>query len=99
MALSNRTAYYLSDDYDLESFTAADLTELRDSEIKDYFNSNLREESKDEAQEIVREIMQRCIAIGQESHENNLKILKIGSFGKCSSSNNQKRKLFGSEFS
>jgi len=68
VALNNRTAYYLSDDYDLESFTAADLTEMRDSEIKDYFNSNLREESKDEAQEIVRKIMQRCIAIGQESH-------------------------------
>ena len=68
MALNNRTAYYLSDDYDLESFTAADLTGMRDSEIRDYFNSNLHNESQDEAQQIVREMMQRCVAIGQESH-------------------------------
>ena len=68
MALNNRTADYLSDDFDLESFTAADLTGMRDSEIHDYFNSNLRKESKDEAQQIVREMMQRCVAIGQESH-------------------------------
>ena len=48
-----------------EAFTASNRYEgMRESEIRESLNYELRKESQDEAQQIVREMMQRCVAIG-----------------------------------
>ena len=41
---------------------------LSESERREYLDYILHEKSKQKAQQIVKEMMQRCIAIGQESH-------------------------------
>ena len=41
---------------------------LSESEKREYLDYILHERSKQTAQQIVKEMMQRCIAIGQESH-------------------------------
>ena len=69
MELNNRTEDDLAD---FELFTAPTFSEMRESEIREYLNNKLRKESQDEAQLIAKEMMQRCIAIGQESHLKNL---------------------------
>ena len=65
VALNNKTEDLLADP---EQFTAPTFSNMRESEIREYLNSKLQKQSQDEAQQIVREMMQRCIAIGQESH-------------------------------
>ena len=65
MELNNRTEDLLANP---ELFTAPTFSKMRESEIREYLNSKLLKESQDKAQQIVREMMQRCIAIGQESH-------------------------------
>ena len=65
MELNNKTQDLLANP---NLFTAPTFLEMRESEIREYLNSKLQKESQDEAQQIVREMMQRCIAIGQESH-------------------------------
>jgi len=63
--LNNQTEDLLANS---ELFTAPTFLGMRESEIREYLNSKLQKESKDEAQQIAREMMQKCIAIGQESH-------------------------------
>ena len=66
VALNNQTEDLLANSPEL--FTAPTFSNMRESEIREYLNSKLQKESQDKAQQIVREMMQRCIAIGQESH-------------------------------
>ena len=56
-----------------DNLTATIMEKLNETAAES--NAVLRERSEDEAENIMKEMMQRCVAIGQESHLDNLKIL------------------------
>ena len=69
MEVKNQTETTLTDQEILAELNMSPTgAPLSDSERREHLETILRQDSEEISQKIVKEMMQKCIAIGQESH-------------------------------
>ena len=73
MEVKNQTETTLTDEEILAKLNMSPTgAPFSDSERREHLETILRQDSEEISQKIVKEMMQKCIAIGQESHQSNL---------------------------